>query len=117
MNTSAATGDLHVADSRRSHLLLFVSRASEDRVSVRIDEPRGNQALAAVDDLCIRVPGLDFISCSDRDDLFALDCNGRVLEDSGIPHFGSPPCSRRAGAGDYLACVSEERYQRPEIEG
>ena len=49
VDAAAAPRDLHVGNARGAKLLLFVARAAEDRVRVRVDEAGREHAACAVD--------------------------------------------------------------------
>ena len=48
-DSAAALRDLDVRRSARAHLELVLARAGEDRVRVRVDEPRDDRAVARVE--------------------------------------------------------------------
>src|SRR5689334_2532831 len=49
VNSTSATCDLHVVQAGGPVFLLFVSRAAEDRMRMRIDEPRSEYPAPTVD--------------------------------------------------------------------
>ena len=107
MNATTAARNLHVADTCRAKLLLFVAGAAEDCMGMRIHKTGSEHAAAAIDALRIRVVALDVVTRCDCADFLTIDGNRRILENLNVAGFLSSPSARGTSARDDPRGVDE----------
>jgi hypothetical protein len=79
---------------------------------VRIDETGHEHPSAAIDALCIWTRALELVRRSHSGNAVPYDEHPDAAAHLRIAHLGATTRARRAGAGDNLGCVQEEKAHR-----
>ena len=109
MDAATAARDLHVGDAGRAQLLLLVTRATEYRVRVRVDEAGREHAAVAIDECRERMRTPQRGLRSDVDDRLGVHEHGDLLPHRRVGHLASTASTTRTGAGDDLPRVDEQQ--------
>src|SRR5512140_469723 len=108
MDPASSARDFHVPDAGGAHFLFFVSRASKDRVSVRVDEARREETASAVDLRCFGKLFSEGTFIADGSYQFPVNGNRCVGEQARVRHLAPASCSSRTGTRDHLCSVDEQ---------
>jgi hypothetical protein len=76
---------------------------------MRVDQTGSQQPVATVDVLRIGMQTLELVRRSDADDPFPHDENADTVTHLSVAHLATSTCSSRAGTGDDLRGVDEEK--------
>ncbi len=99
MYSAAASRDLHVRSAGGTKLLLLISRATEYRMSVRIDESGSEHGTGAIDLARIRELSTEIFLRAGGGDAFVIDANYPSFLNTGVGHL-----TTFARAGRSSAC-------------
>jgi len=104
--------DVEVAQARGAEFLFLVPGLAEDGVGVRVHEAGGEDPAIAVHARGVPELPLELRLRPNGGDAVTLDGDGGVGEDLRVEELRAAAGTRRAGAGDDLSRVDEERGHR-----